>query len=139
MKIKYLLLYIALITFFSCSNRHEVVEKKYPDGSPKVVKIYEGSGADKKLVKEISYYPGKKKYIEGEIKHDSIKDGKWTVWYQNGKVWSEGYFKDDKADGKRTVYYENGNKRYEGEFKDGVRTGTWNFYDEQGKLVNTQK
>jgi antitoxin component YwqK of YwqJK toxin-antitoxin module len=136
MKYSYYLSIAVLFFIIACHKKSEVVESRWPNGSPKIVKVYEGSGKSKKLVKEIGYYQNKKKYVEGEVKGDSIKDGKWTVWYENGNIWSEGYFKNNKPEGLRIVYYENGKVRYKGKFKDGKPVGTWSFWDEKGTLVN---
>ena len=107
LKLNYLLVFLLIGSLFSCNNKQEVIDKKWSDGSPQIVKVYETKGKSKKLVKEIGYYKNKQKYVEGEV-NDSIKEGKWTVWYEDGKIWSEGYFKNNKPEGKRTVYYQNG-------------------------------
>jgi len=65
------------------------------------------------------------------------RDGKWIYYYENGNVWSEGFFKDGKSDGKRTTHYENGKIFYEGYYKDDRRVGVWKFYDEKGTLVKS--
>lgn len=131
---------IGLLSFFlvsfliSCDNETTVVEAKYPDQSPKVVKTYRGKGENKELVAEKTYYEGKKLQMEGTFK-DNKRDGKWIYYHSNGKPWSEGYFKNGKAEGRRVTYHENGNIYYEGFYKDDVRTGVWKFYDEKGKLL----
>lgn len=131
------LLIFALLTATvdSCSSHSKkVIEEKYPDGSPKVVKYYQEKNGIKELVKEIDYYPNKNKRLEGEYKKDH-RDGKWTYYYENGKLWSEGYFVNDINDGQRTTYFENGQIRYQGTYKSGDRIGKWQFYNEAGTLV----
>ena len=49
---------------------------------------------------------------------------------------SIGDFKDGKREGKATVYYENGKVNYEGFYKEGKECGVWKFYDEKGNLYN---
>lgn len=125
---------LILFGLWSCDNTNSVVEAKYPDQSPKVIKTYKGKGDDKILLSEKTYYPGNKIQMEGTFK-ENHRDGKWTYWYSNGKPWSEGYFKDGKADGQRITYYENGQVYYRGLYKDDKRVGKWQFYDEAGKLI----
>ncbi len=126
---------IALICFTSCDSRtKEVTEESYPDGSPKLVRVYEEKNGTQLLVKERHYYPNRQKRMEGSFRDDE-RDGKWVYYFENGKIWSEGSFRLGKSDGRRITYYENGNKRYEGEYRNGIKTGVWHFYDEQGSKV----
>lgn len=118
----------------SCRFEHRVVEEVYGDGSPKRVCIYKGRGAEKELLKETTYYPNKQMQMEGTYKDDK-REGKWTYWYENGNLWSEGFFQRGKSNGKRTTYFENGKIRYEGDYKEDMRVGKWKFYDETGTLL----
>lgn len=132
-----IILFIISIFCNSCSTREKVITEKFPDGSPKVVEIYEGKNDNKLMVKRIAYYDNKHKRVEGEYK-DGKKDGKWTYWYENGRLWSEGYFKNDMSHGLRTTWHENGNKYIEGEFREGLRIGEWKFWSEEGELIKTK-
>jgi antitoxin component YwqK of YwqJK toxin-antitoxin module len=127
----YLLIVLSLI---SCSKEKKVVDSAYPDGSPKKVYVYTGSGDAKTLLKETDFYPAKKVQMEGTYKNNK-KDGKWVYYHTNGKVWSEGFFREGENDGKRTTYFENGKIRYEAWYNLGARVGKWKFYDEKGNLV----
>ncbi len=131
---KYACLLAIIFIIVSCNKRQKVVEETYDGGSPKVEKYYEGEGANKELVKEVTYYPDKQKQMEGEFKN-SKRDGNWVYYYNNGNKWSEGTFLNGLDDGKRTTYYESGAKRYDGLFKAGKKVGVWKFYDESGKLL----
>ena len=43
------------------------------------------------------------------------KTGDGKFYYENGKLWYEGNFKDDKFDGKNIkTYHSNGNLKFEG-------------------------
>jgi antitoxin component YwqK of YwqJK toxin-antitoxin module len=136
---KYRLLgFIAILVLIvsSCtSGTEKIVESRFPDKSPEVVKYYKKNGEIRELVKEEAFYPNKKKRMEGEYKNNE-REGRWIYYYEDGKVWSEGFFKQGKNEGKRITYFENGNKRYEGNYKEDLRAGLWKFYNEQGKLVN---
>ena len=50
---------------------------------------------------------------------DGRVDGKWTEWYENGQIKSEGNYKDNKRDGKWTGWYPDGQKMSEENYKDG--------------------
>jgi len=125
--------FAALLMFPGCSSKTErVVESAYPDKSPQVVKYYKTVGEKRELVKEESFYPNNQKRMVGEYKKNE-RNGRWIYYYENGKVWSEGYFVNGKSEGLRITYFENGNKRYEGSYKNDLRTGIWKFYTEDGK------
>lgn len=130
------LLFFTLLVFIlaSCRFEHKVVEETYDDGSSKRVCLYKGKGESRELIKETTYYPNKQVQMEGTYK-DSKRDGKWTYWYENGKLWSDGQFVKGKSDGKRTTYFENGKVRYEGFYKEDIRVGKWRFFDENGRLL----
>ena len=91
---KFIFFILPLLFIFSCIKPKEVIEETYPDGSKKIVRFYKGQGKEKVLVKEVGYYPNKKKHYEGEFMNNQ-RDGKWTYWFDNGNLWSEGYLKKD--------------------------------------------
>lgn len=131
---KVLPLFFVLLIFSACRFENKVVEETYPDGSPKRICIYKGKGAEADLIRESNYYPNKQLQMEGGYKNN-LRNGRWIYWHENGKIWSEGTFKDGKSDGKRTTYFDNGKIRYIGFYKDDVRVGKWSFYDENGRLL----
>ena len=45
------------------------------------------------------------------------RTGEWSYWYNNGKLWSRGHYKDGVDHGLKSVYHENGQKYYEGNLK----------------------
>ena len=134
MKTKLFSLFLLLFAFLSCTDIHTVVEDRYKDGIQKRVCVYKGSGEDKQILKESTFYQNKNLQMEGTYKNKK-RDGKWIYRYENGNIWSEGFYKDGKSNGKRTTYFENGKIRYEGYFTDDQRTGIWRFYDDKGRLV----
>ena len=129
-----LFLLVLLFVTGSCKREKTVVEASYPDGLPKRVCIYRGSGDNKELLRETTYYPGKKIQMDGDYRNNK-RDGRWVYNYSNGNTWSEGFFKDGLNDGKRTIYFVNGKLRYEGYYNRGERAGKWRFYDEKGNLL----
>lgn len=88
-------------------------------------------------VHETHYYPGNKKYIDGNISNN-VRDGLWYAYHPNGNVQTMAYYRNGKEDGQYTVYYENGNVRYTGKYRDGKRIGVWSFYDENEHLQKTE-
>ncbi len=112
----------------------------YEDESPRDVYYYEmdslGQATNKK-VHETHYYPGNKKYIDGNVRNDA-RDGLWYAYHANGNVQTMAHYKNGKEDGRYVVYYENGNVYYTGFYKNGKRVGVWSFYDQNEKLVRTE-
>jgi antitoxin component YwqK of YwqJK toxin-antitoxin module len=123
-----------ILVLASCQQEQRVVEDTYPDNTPKRVCFYKGKGETRELLREMTYYPNKQMQMQGEYKNN-LRDGKWTYWHENGKLWSEGFFKAGKSDGKRTTYYDNGKVRYVGYYKEDNRVGKWSFFDENGRLL----
>ncbi|MDD4603700.1 MAG: hypothetical protein PHF97_07825 [Bacteroidales bacterium] len=134
MKYSLTLSVLLMLLTVSCRFEHKVVDETYPDGSPKRVCIYKGKGESRELIKETTYYSNKQAQMEGSYK-DNQRNGVWSYWYENGKLWSQGTFVNGKSDGKRTAYFENGKVRYEGNYKEDMRVGKWRFFDENGRLL----
>lgn len=132
--INFWLIAVVLMLTGCASSTERVVESKYPDNSPQTVKYYKVNGDKRELVREEGFYQNKQKRLEGEYKNNE-RDGKWIYYYESGKLWSEGFFRQGKSEGLRVTYFENGSKRYEGHYKNDLRIGLWKFYDESGKLV----
>ena len=134
MKTKFLLLTLLALSMVSCRFENKVIEETYPDGTTKRECVYLGKGEGRELLRETTFYPSKQAQMAGTYK-DNKRDGKWTYWHENGKVWSEGSFSRGKSDGKRTTYFENGKVRYEGFYKEDMRVGKWRFFDENGRML----
>ncbi|MFZ4401657.1 MAG: toxin-antitoxin system YwqK family antitoxin [Bacteroidales bacterium] len=107
------------------------VTEIYSNGSPYHV-IYTKPG--EKMTTEIFFYPSYKIQMLGTSINNQ-REGKWSYWYENGNLWSEGYYKNAENDSIRSVWYENGNKRYEGLYRNGKEAGKWKFYEEKGQLA----
>lgn len=126
---------IVLVILVSCKQPlTKVVEQKYPDGSPQLERFFKEDGNKRELVKEVLYWPNKNKKIEGSYA-DSLRDGHWIAWFENGKKWSEGYYIKGVEDGPKNVWYETGQLFYTGQFKNGKKVGVWKIYDERGTLA----
>lgn len=113
----------------------------YEDESPKDVFYYEKDSLGmptNKRVHETHYYPGKIKYVDGNLSEGKNREGLWYAYHKNGNVQTMAHYVDGLEDGRYVVYYENGNVRYTGMYSKGKRVGTWNFYDEHERLVKTE-
>lgn len=52
------------------------------------------------------------------------KQGKARYYHENGKLWFDGHFKDDKFNDKGiTTWHPNGNKKFTGDFVKGLKQG----------------
>ena len=127
---------------FADSLYYEKAVATYENDAPKDVYYYEKDSLGmptNKRVHETHYYPGKVKYIDGNLSEGANRDGLWYAYHKNGNVQTMAHYKNGKEDGRYTVYYENGNVRYTGFYKDGKRVGEWKFYNEEEKLVHTKE
>ncbi len=113
-------------------NSYELtVAEIYSNGSPYHARYQKKQD---NIVHDIFFYPSYKVQMTGITINDK-RQGNWIYWYENGKKWSDGFFKDGLSDSTRIVWYENGNKRYEGSYKNGKECGTWKFYLENATLA----
>lgn len=128
---QHLLILALSITLLAACNKTTVKKELFEDGSIKSEKTFEKIGGEEKLIKEVVYHPNGQKYMEGAYK-DNLREGKWTSWYENGTLWSEGEFQAGESHGKTIVFHPNGQLHYEGSFDNGERIGIWTFFDENG-------
>jgi len=84
-----------------------------------------------------------------------VQDGKWTMWYENGSVYSEQYYKNgqkvgvwknfnidgsasdiiDFENGKASYFHKNGKIQSEGKITNQMaQEGKWTLYYENGKV-----
>jgi len=130
---KFLAFSVLILAITSCGPK-KVIESKYDNGNPKVVKYYKKVNGKQQLVKEVDFYENKIKKMEGEYSNDQ-RSGHWSAYYENGRLWSEGDYKDGKRNGPGVVYHENGKKYIESIYTNDEKTGKWRFYDTIGKIV----
>ena len=77
---------------------------------------------------------GEKKLISKLSDADSVKDGLWEEYYDNGQLRSAGNYMDSKKDGLWQEYYENGNMANMVNFNDGKKVGLLKNYYTNGQL-----
>ena len=153
LKIKtiYTLLLLGII-FYSCGNTNKssvnnnkiptdtlaekyqkVLGRSFPNGQSEFVQYYD-TISEKTLKYEILYYENGNKKMEGAFSNN-VRDGKWIAWYDDGVVWSVGYYINGKRSGSSNVYYPNGQTRYEKNYVNDTAQGVWMFYDETGEPI----
>ncbi|MBL4625359.1 MAG: hypothetical protein JKY42_09510 [Flavobacteriales bacterium] len=125
---------LVIVLLMSCTNREEVVEQTFPNGNQKIVMVYEGSGDERVVIEQKSFYIGGQAEVVGKFDETSKRVGNWIYYYQNGNKWSECEYTTGVRNGKSITYYENGNKRYEGNYISEKQTGHWVFYKEDGTV-----
>ncbi|MCB9285321.1 MAG: TonB family protein [Lewinellaceae bacterium] len=86
------------------------------------------------------YYPEKKQkthlitYIDKGMK---MRHGAYAEWFDNGKKWKEGSFKNDKRDGLWTTYsFDHGKPIEYGYYLKGEKDGRWTDLDSLGRVVS---
>lgn len=126
-------LIIVLFVISSCTRTLKgEIEQIHFDGTPKLVSYYT-TDEPKVLVKQKSYYKNKQLRMEGYFENGE-KHGKWIYYYEDGVIWSRGYFKNGIIDGKNESFHPNGQLQIKGSIDNGIRVGKWYYYDENGVL-----
>jgi len=122
-----------LITVYSCNTE----KKDNSDSSKKNSKI---NNFKPQLLKDTiggvyhEYYKNGNVKVKGVFKNGK-RDGDWSFFYENGKLWSLGEYNEGIRNGGSSVYYANGVLRMEGHYLNDKQIGLWKFYNEQGKLI----
>jgi antitoxin component YwqK of YwqJK toxin-antitoxin module/peroxiredoxin len=71
------------------------------------------------------------------IPYPLVRTGKYSYFYQNGKLQSESFYNNNQLSGKAMGWYENGNEQYEYNYVNGLYDGKWILYHDNGKTANT--
>jgi len=112
---RYLLILLVPVVLIGCSGEgKKYVVSTFLDGSPKQVQFIEVNGQDTTVLKEIFYFQNGKKRLLGDYVSDSIYNGKWTGWY------------------------EDGTKNYEAIFENGVMADDWLVWDFDGNPMKKE-
>lgn len=73
-----------------------------------------------------------------EIAHGK-KNGEYTEYYESGKIFSKGRYKDNLLDDEITNYFEKGNISMISHFRDGIQNGEMSLFYETGELQSKVK
>ena len=71
-----------------------------------------------------------------KVFNNSKRNGKWTIWYENGNLARTSSYAAGKKDGSYAFYFNDGSKKEEGVWKNDQRDGLWVKYTNNG---NTKK
>src|SRR3974377_498643 len=82
--------------------------------------------AEKKIKKEI--------YHTKQITSKNEKDGLYQIFFENGKNWQEGDFKEGKLEGEWKIFYPNGTLKQTLHYSKGLRQGNSKIYYDDGGL-----
>lgn len=110
------------------------VVRTHTNGEEARVHYFDTTSDGKELKYEIRYYENGQKEMEGAFLN-SKRHGKWIAWYDNGVIWSIGYYNEGLRNGSSEVYYPNGEVRYEKHYVNDTAEGTWLFYNENGEPI----
>ena len=85
------------------------------------------------------YENGYKKIETFLIKYneETIFDGKYTEYFNNGIIYTEGNLSNNLRDGKWIEYYASRMPKSIGNYKAGEKVGEWVYYNESGDIIKT--
>jgi antitoxin component YwqK of YwqJK toxin-antitoxin module len=141
---KKIILTLSAVAAFIVTNAQNKVSESWPNGNKKSEGV---------VIGEVKINPTDTKEEQAKKMNSAIKDGKWTNWYENGKIRSEeeynkgtmtgiwkSFFEDGKTEseinfisGKATFYNKRGGLSSEGTMASGmIQKGQWIVYHENG-------
>jgi hypothetical protein len=74
-------------------------------------------------------------FEEFEVKN-GVRDGRYVLYYDDGRKYVEGFYKSGKKDGKWISWYQNRQKQREDFWKDDLEHGKVMEWDEKGNLLS---
>ena len=83
------------------------------------------------LIKEESY--DKLSFYDQDDQY--LLDGKYTEYHDNGKLRTQGQYKEGNPDGLWLHYHYNGKLYETGRYKDNIKDSLWRQWDDQGRLA----
>lgn len=101
----YALCLLACVLFLACSKGEKKVLSSYDNGQEKVVAYYKDG---KKVYQEVYYENGKLR-SEGDF-DDSVRTGKWCFYFEDGKTFAKADFSKEMRGEQWQVYKDDGEK-----------------------------
>jgi len=120
-KINFLNFSLLAILLVSCGSTTSI-KKDEANKSSNEKKLEQREAVKKALEIELK---DKLVYLKGEKKPYT---GKYSKYYENGKVKTNIFYKDGILEGKAIMWHKNGQKKQEGSYKNGLQEGkltTW--------------
>lgn len=82
----------------------------------------------------LEYYPSGNIKLKVQIDKDSIQNGTYQEFYENGELKSKTNYINGKISESLINFYENGKIKEKGLVKNNMISGWWNYYHENGNL-----
>ena len=131
-------------------KKGEIIEVKDFD---KNVNIVCAAGIHYYKTMKVAFYLEVQSVIDGEwscwhdngkmeskgIYKDGKREGEWIFWHNNGQMESKGIYKDGYLKGEWIYWYDNGQMESKGTYKDGKGEGEWIFWCDNGKMISKGK
>lgn len=90
---------------------------------------------NKKNGVSLRYY--KNKTLSEKLFYENdVKTGPWTQYYPDGKECLKANYIDGKLEGKFEVFFDNGKPEFAGQYKNDARNGIWIRYNRNGSVKN---
>lgn len=105
----------------------------WPDGTSKEVHRTLEDGA----VEVQQFHANGQIHIRGMLV-DSVRQGTWNTYRENGLPWSQVAYVDGEKDGLFRTWHDNGMPHVEGQHEGGQPTGVWHFFDVEGQTTETR-
>jgi len=74
----------------------------------------------------------------GMLDADGKKQGKWSFYFESGKLKNEGLYSSNMKIGEWIFYFESGQIEQKGSYKAGLLSGKWYWYYETGELLREE-
>jgi hypothetical protein len=130
--IKILGLFIIALALGSCNQMDENVVHRYPDGR---VRMAIKKDLDKNESKEYWYYPNGTPEAIFNLDEQSIYNGEFFIYYENGNVKESGIKKAGRSTGENFEYYPEGNIRVISHYENDSLHGKSLFFRKNGDTL----
>jgi antitoxin component YwqK of YwqJK toxin-antitoxin module len=145
-KTSYLTALLLSAGLYAGAQKIEVIDGLYYEGRKPFTGIFNDTNATGALIQTISLTNGKQDgktsifYPNGTIKDErfyknGMRDSSWTTWSEQGVKLAIASFHNDLKDGNWIIWDEKGTKRYEMYYRNGEKIGRWKMWDESGVLI----
>ena len=103
---------IFIIFLVACSSENKEIIETFDDGSPKIIRYFDGKGkGKKKIIEQVFWENG---ILKKNIKYDgNLKEGEYLTYYDNSALESQKYYKANREVGVQKYWHKNGQLKYE--------------------------
>ena len=75
---------------------------------------------------------------KGRFNTEGKKEGKWTWFYDSGKIKETAFYKNDTLDGENSHYFKNGRTYIITNYSNGTLKGKYKLYNDKGALIQNK-